>query len=143
MSAEDEVRTASTAFYSALNRMCNGDAGPLMEVWPHTAEVSTMHPIGGREIGWDQVQGPWQQVAQMSSGGEVKLDEQVVRVSGDMAYETGFERGSLTIAGEKIVINHRVTNIYQRQSGTWRIVHHHTDVSFAMLDLLNRLRAKT
>ena len=143
MSAEDEVRAASKALYSALNRMCNGDAGPMMDVWAHSASVSTMHPIGGREVGWDQVQGPWQQVAQLSSGGEVRLDEQVIRVAGEMAFETGFERGSLTIAGEKIAIDQRVTNIYQHDSGAWKTVHHHTDVSAAMLDLLNRLRAKT
>ena len=47
-SAKDEVRKASKQFYAALNRMLNGDAGPLEDIWSHKAIVTTMHPIGGR-----------------------------------------------------------------------------------------------
>lgn len=48
----DEVRKASEQFYAALNRMLNGDAGPMADIWSHSAVVTTMHPIGGREVGW-------------------------------------------------------------------------------------------
>jgi ketosteroid isomerase-like protein len=34
-----------------------------------------------------------------------------------------------------------VTNIYRREAGGWRVVHHHTDVSSEMLDVLARLKA--
>jgi uncharacterized protein with GYD domain len=50
-------------FYSALDRMLNGDAGPLGDIWSHSATVTTMHPIGGREVVWDQVRGSSEQVA--------------------------------------------------------------------------------
>ena len=46
MTVENDVRAASTKFYSALNRMLNGDAGSLGEIWSHSATVTTMHPIG-------------------------------------------------------------------------------------------------
>ena len=52
MASEDEVRRASEQFYAALNRMLNGDAGPLAAIWAHGLAVTTMHPIGGREVGW-------------------------------------------------------------------------------------------
>jgi hypothetical protein len=55
MSAEDEVRKASQQFYAALNRMANGDGGGMADIWSHSATVTTMHPIGGREVGWDAV----------------------------------------------------------------------------------------
>jgi hypothetical protein len=54
----EEVHQASDRFYAALNRMLQGDAGPMMDVWPHTSDVTTMHPIGEREVGWEQVEGP-------------------------------------------------------------------------------------
>ena len=142
MSAEDEVREASKKFYAALSSMLNGDAGPLSEIWSHGAEVSTMHPIGGREVGWDQVRNSWEQVAQLASGGEGKLTDQVIQVVGDMAYELGIERGQVTLAGQPVTIEHRVTNIYRREAGAWKVVHHHTDVSPAMLDVVSRLKAK-
>lgn len=49
MSTEGEVRKASKQFYAGLNRMLNGDADPLAEIWSHSAAVTAMHPIGGRQ----------------------------------------------------------------------------------------------
>ena len=141
MSSEDEVRTASAQFYAALNSMMVGDAAPLAEVWSHGADVSTMHPIGGREAGWDEVRGSFEQVAGLASGGHAEIRDQTIQVAGDMAYEVGIEQGQATLAGEQIAIEHRVTNVYRREAGGWKIVHHHTDLSPAMLNLLSRLQA--
>jgi len=140
MSTEDQVRQASQQFYSALNRMANGDASLMAEIWSHSATVTTMHPIGGLEVGWDEVEKPWQQVAQLASGGQIKLNDQLIQVSGDMAYEVGNEEGQFELAGEDVSVNLRVTNVYRREAGGWKIVHHHTDVSPDMLDVLSRLQ---
>ena len=59
----------------------------------------------------------------------------------DLAYELGTERGQATLAGERITIEQRVTNVYRREGGEWKLVHHHTDISPAMLELLSRLQA--
>jgi hypothetical protein len=32
--------------------------------------------------------------------------------------------------------------IYRREAGTWKIVHHHTDLSPVMIDLVASLQAK-
>lgn len=143
MSTDDEVRKASEQFYAALNRMANGDARPLSDIWSQGAAVTAMHPIGGRQVGWDQVRESFQRVAQIASEGRVKLDDQMIQVTGDLAYELGFERGQAKFAGQQVSLDHRVTNIYRREAGNWKVVHHHTDVSPAMLDVLNRLQAKT
>ena len=142
MATVDEVRSASQRFYSALNRMVNGDAALLGDIWSHGAGVTTMHPIGGRETGWDQVGGAWAQVAQLASDGQVTLNDQAIQASGDMAYEVGVERGQLKLAGDLVNIEQRVTNIYRKEAGGWKIVHHHTDISSGMGDLLSRLKAK-
>ena len=140
MSTEDEVRTASGQFYAALNAMANGDAAPVIDIWSHSADVTTMHPIGGRQVGWDEVRGPWEQVAGLASDGQVKLDEQLIRVVGDVGYELGVERGHFKLAGQEVAIEQRVTNIYRREAGGWKVVHHHTDASQAMMDILSRLQ---
>ncbi|MGD2049765.1 MAG: nuclear transport factor 2 family protein [Chloroflexota bacterium] len=140
MSAENEVREASAQFYAALNSMANGNVGPMVDIWSHSEDVTTMHPIGGREVGWNEVEGPWAQVAGISSSGRVELDDQLIRVSDDIAYELGTERGQATMAGEQISFEQRVTNIYRREGGSWKIVHHHTDLSPAMVELLARLQ---
>src|SRR5438105_10766874 len=114
MATDDEVRKASNQFYAALNNMANGDAGSMADIMSHSADVTTMHPLGGREVGWDEVAGPWGQVASMASGGHVELADQLIRASGDMAYEVGVEKGQMTIAGRQVAINQRVTNVYRR-----------------------------
>lgn len=140
MATEDEVTAASSRFYMALNRMLNGDAEPLAEIWSHSAAATTMHPVGGREVGWEQVRQSWEQVAQLAADGEVHLDDQIIQVVGDVAYELGVERGRFSLAGEPVALDTRVTNIYRRESGGWRIVHHHADSAPAMIETLNRLK---
>ena len=143
MASEDEVRKASKQFYAALNDMANGDARPMSDIWSHESVVTAMHPIGGRQVGWDEVRESFQQVAQIASEGQIVLDDQMLQVTDDMAYESGSERGQAKFAGQQVDLDHRVTNIYRREAGIWKIVHHHTDVSLAMLDVLKSIQAKT
>jgi hypothetical protein len=35
---DSEVRAASDAFYATLNRMFQGDLGPMTEVWSHAPD---------------------------------------------------------------------------------------------------------
>ena len=49
MAAEDEIRQASEQFYAALNRAINGDPGPIMEVWSHGSDVTSMDPPRGHK----------------------------------------------------------------------------------------------
>jgi ketosteroid isomerase-like protein len=137
MATEDEVRNASTQFYAALNRMLNGDAQPLSDIWSHGQAVTTMHPIGGRQVGWNEVRESWEQVAQGASDGKVELKDQLIRVLG----EVGVECPEFRLGGEKVSGQIRVTNIYQREAGAWKMTHHHADLAPAMLEILNRLQS--
>jgi len=139
---EDEVRAASTHFYSALNLMAKGNADPLADVWHRGAEATTMHPVGGREAGWGPVQASFARVAHLASDGQIRLEDQLIRVVGDLAYELGVERGTFKLGGIRATVDSRVTNIYRKDEGTWRIVHHHADVSPSMVEVLDRLSAK-
>jgi uncharacterized protein (TIGR02246 family) len=143
MSAEDEIRSVSKQFYAALGRVLNGDASAMADVWSHGANVTTMHPIGGREVGWQSVEESFTQVAKLSSDGQVEIHDQRIQVAADMAYELGVEKGQFTLAGKQIAVEQeRVTNVYRREGGAWKMVHHHSDLSPAMQDLLRSLRAK-
>ena len=129
MAVEDEIRQASERFYAALNREINGDPGPMMEVWSHGADVSAMHPLGGINVGWEEVRAGWEQAAQGMSEGQVSLADLVVLpIADDVAYTVGTEHGQAKFAGDQISVEWRVTNIYRREGGEWKIVHHHTDV---------------
>ena len=130
MAAEDEVRQASERFYAALNSTLDGDSSPMEQIWSHGSDVSAMHPFGGRMVGWEEVGASWEQAAQAFSGGQVALDEMVVfAISEDAAYTLGTEHGQARVGDQTVGIDWRVTNIYHREAGGWKIVHHHTDFS--------------
>jgi ketosteroid isomerase-like protein len=140
MAVEDEIRQASERFYAALNREINGDPGPMVELWSQGSDVATMHPLGGRELGWEEVRAGWEQAAQAISEGQISLDDLVViPIADDVAYTLGTEHGQMKVGGEPVRIDWRVTNIYRREGGGWRIVHHHADVSPAVVEALDRL----
>jgi ketosteroid isomerase-like protein len=63
----------------------------------------------------------------------------MIQVAGELAYELGNERGQAIFSGHPVTLDHRVTNIYRLEADSWKIVHHHTDVSSAMLDVLNQM----
>ena len=137
MALEDEIQQASEQFYAALNRTINGDSGSMMEVWSHDSYVATMHPLGGRETGWEEVRASWEQVAQEFSDGQVSIEGLVVvPLSADVAYTLGTEQGQATLGEETVSIDWRVTNIYRREEGEWMMVHHHTDVSPELVEVL-------
>ena len=136
MAAEDEVRAASDEFYAALNRMLAGDARSLGDIWSHSATVTALHPIGDWHVGWDEVKSSFDKVAKASTGGQVSISDQLIRVTGDMAYEVGMEHAQFAIAGQPLTVHSRVTNIYRREQGAWKIVHHHGDKSPGILEAL-------
>lgn len=141
MSTDDDVRNASRQFYAGLNRMANGDAESLADIWSHGPDVIAMHPIGGRQVGWDAVRASFDQFARLASDGRIELKEQLICAVGDAACETGVEHGQLKLAGQPVSIEHRVTNVYRREAGAWKMTLHHTDLSAAVLDVLGRLQA--
>jgi ketosteroid isomerase-like protein len=66
--------------------------------------------------------------ARFSNVSDFRFDVEVVQVSGDMAYTLGFERFNGSIADRPVEpVTVRVTHIYRREDGEWKIVHRHAD----------------
>jgi ketosteroid isomerase-like protein len=51
-----------------------------------------------------------------------------VGVSGDLAYTVGYERNATSVDGAPSAYTLRVTHVYRREEGEWKIVHRHGDV---------------
>lgn len=139
--AEDNVEAVSDEFYGLLNEMLVGKpvADQIAPLWLDAEGVTAMHPIGGRHVGRDDLLGAFDGFASMATGGEARIDDQSIAVFGDTAIETGVERGHVVLAGEDMQLEYRVTNVYVRTEDGWRMVHHHTDLSTPIIDLLARL----
>jgi ketosteroid isomerase-like protein len=142
MSNVEEVREASKKFYAGLNRMANGESNTLADAWSQNESATAMHPIGGREVGWKAVEKSFNMMSEVASEGKVELKDQLIHVLGDAAYEVGIEKAQFKIAGMEVKGEIRVTNIYRKENGSWKIVHHHTDIAPSMIEALQKLQAK-
>ena len=105
------------------------DAGPRMELWSRRDPVTLFGALGMSESGWDKLGAifPWV-AARFSDVSDFRFEVELVQVSGDMAYTLGFERFNGSIAGRPVEpVTVRVTHIYRRENGEWKIVHRHAD----------------
>ena len=48
-------------------------------------------------------------------------------VIGDMAYTVGYEHTEASVGGEARSYTLRVTQIYRREAGEWKVAHRHAD----------------
>ncbi len=71
--------------------------------------------------------------AAMDMSGVIVLNSVRIGEAGDMGYSTCIEGGvDLMAGGAPVDVHHRVTNVFVREAGGWRIVHHHTDRTVAL-----------
>jgi ketosteroid isomerase-like protein len=107
----------------------SGDATSWIEHWSHTDPVSVFGAGVRGRAGWDEVLRTIHWVAGRFAGCEDYEYELVsADVQGDLAYTCGFERYTATRPNGEVFTNElRVTQVYRREAGGWRIVHRHGD----------------
>lgn len=108
----------------------NGDPAPRLEMWSGKDPVTLFGAWGPCKSGSEEVSRISRWVASRFSNGEEYSFELVVAgVSGDMAYTVGYEHSSRSVDGGPIERSTlRVTHVYRRENGEWKIVHRHGDV---------------
>lgn len=127
---DKEIRDATALFYAALNSALQGDLGPLGAVWSHRPDVSDLGGVGGRALGWNEVRTNFQNMARLYPAGRITPQDTIVVVDGDMGYSVCNETGRLRSAeGPMVSFNRRATNIFRREDGKWKLVHHHADTT--------------
>ena len=107
----------------------NGDPTLRTETWSTKEPVTIFGAFGLCHAGSDEVAQTHRWVASRFSNCEAYEFELVTAdVSGDLAYTVGYERHSTSIDGGPVEPHAlRVTQIYRREDGEWRIVHRHGD----------------
>lgn len=116
-----------TALYEAEVALHNGDAAPRRALWSRGEPVSVLGA-------WRNAYG-LQQVDQLFTHLEKSFsdctsyvfDLQSYDVVGDMAYTAGLEHTSTSVDGEPRTYTLRVTQVYRREDGEWRVAHRHGD----------------
>jgi ketosteroid isomerase-like protein len=115
----------------AEKALVGGDVGPRLELWTRKDPVSLLGAWGPNKFGWDAVSATFRWVAERlgrSASSDYRYDVEVAEAIGDMAYTVGFERfNSIGEDGSVEPVTVRVTHVYRREDGEWKIVHRHGD----------------
>lgn len=121
-----EVVPAQQAAEKAIH---NGDVEPRLVLWSHTDPV-TLYGANLTGSGWTELEPMFRTVASWFSGSqEYEFEVVAAGASGDLAYTVGYEHNRTQVVGDEgmRVYTLRVTHVYRREGGHWRIVHRHAD----------------
>jgi ketosteroid isomerase-like protein len=115
-----------------LGALHNGDPQPRLAMWSSKDPV-TLFGAGMSGLGWDKVSGIFRSIAsRWSDCTDQRVEILAAGVSGDLAYTVELEHTSVSVDGVPVEpYTLRVTQVYRREDGEWKIVHRHGDqISF-------------
>ena len=129
MSASDLERFIAD-YHRSVDAFVRGDFGPQRPLWSRGDDATLANPLGPPARGWAQIAQATAHAAAQVREGEPGTYE---RVSGyataDLAYIVEIERRRVKVSGadELAPVALRVTTIFRREDGGWRVVHRHAD----------------
>lgn len=105
-----------------------GDVEPRMAIWSRQDPVTLFGALISARTGWEDVSQTFRWVAsQFSELIDYRFEVLAAGASGDLAYTIGFEHNTVNFNGEPTTYTLRVTHVYRREDGEWKIVHRHGD----------------
>jgi ketosteroid isomerase-like protein len=114
MSDAVAVLFANEAFYQAF---ADRDLAAMDSVWSREAPVTCIHPGWNLLSGREAVIDSWQAILGDADAPAITCHNPSVQVFGDLAYILCHES-----LGHGFLI---ATNIFIRENGPWRMIHHH------------------
>ena len=113
---------------AAARALHNGDVELWLALWSRTDPLTLYGsgPLSG--TGWDELNPRFHTLASwFSDSPEYDFEVVAAGASGDLAYTVGYEHNRVKVEGEPQSYTLRVTHVYRREDGQWRIVHEHSN----------------
>jgi ketosteroid isomerase-like protein len=118
------------AYHRAGRDLTNGNPALYKALYSHQDDVTNANPFGPPVRGWSEVSATLDRAAGNYRDGEVVGFENVSTVIGlDLAYTVEFEsyRARVGGAADLVPVSLRVTTIFRREEGVWKVLHRHAD----------------
>ena len=129
MSDLDDFLTPTLARQvEAEKALINGDPGPRLAMWS-TQEPVTVFGAEKTVIGSEEARQVFRWLAtRFSDLTDYRFELVAAGTSGDLAYTVGYEHITVSMDGGPVTpLTLRVTHLYRREDGEWKIVHRHAD----------------
>ena len=127
---ESGFEGATERYHAALLEFFRGNSQPCADLYSVTDDATLANPFGGIARGRADVTDRMLTAADNYRDGDVVAFENFATVvTGDIAYLVEIERYRARVAGreESDDVAIRVTSIFRREAGEWRIIHRHAD----------------
>ena len=122
---EEFVAWVQSVLRDAEFAVHNGDAGPRRAIWSRKDPVSILGAWKNAS-GQQELDGLFAVLAErFSDCTSYELELLDAEVFGDVAYTVGFEHTSASIDRVPHTYTLRVTQIYRREGGEWKVAHRH------------------
>jgi ketosteroid isomerase-like protein len=106
----------------------DGDAAPRLAMWSQNDPLTLLGAAMPFVTGANAVREAFGRVAAwFSDCTDYDIELIAAGASGDLAYTVVFEHTSCSVEGVPKQYRLRVTHVYRREDGEWRIVHRHAD----------------
>lgn len=129
---EEFVRWLQTEHHDAAVALHDGDAAPKLATWSSEEPVTLFGAFWFEAANSDEARTAFTGLAEkFSDCTAYSYDLIAYGVSGDMAYTVGHEHASMRVDGEPVDHLLRVTQVYRREHGAWKVVHRHADAARA------------
>jgi ketosteroid isomerase-like protein len=125
----EDFATAVAEVGRAASEFVGGDPEPYTSRWANGPDVTIFGAWGDYEHGWDEVGPRLDWAAARFVAGKTEPEILVMDSSGDLGYTVALERGHAHLAGQPTAAPMllRVTHVYRRIDGVWKLVHRHAD----------------
>ncbi len=136
MDAQKGFQDAIEDLKTATQEFCKGHAGPTKVLWSNAPDVTLMGGWGSYESTWREVGPRIDWAAARYLEGTVTFETIANGEDGNLGYTVGIERYAARVQGSDAMrpIALRVTLIYRREGGAWRIIHRHADAIMEKLE---------
>ena len=113
---------------TAEHALHDGDPAPRLAMWA-TKDPVTLFGAAISKNGSQEVRRFFGELAsRFSDCSDWRFELVAAGASGDLAYTVGYEHTSVSIDGHPVApYTLRVTHLYRREDGEWKIVHRHGD----------------
>lgn len=119
-----DVLAANTQVEQAFSKL---DVKAIEATWTQDGSVSVIHPASKAPIlGWEAVQKSYADHPVRYKDFSVVMDNPQIAINGNIAWVVGVEKVYAHRAnGDVLDISALATNIFEKRSGKWLLVHHH------------------